>query len=71
MIKNFFNKIKNFGVGKAINALDNIEKPLGDKIEEQRQKIASMNSYELSTWIVDQVQWWLRAYFDIPQPEKK
>lgn len=66
MIKNFFNKIKNFGVGKAINALDNIEKPLGDKIEEQRQKIASMNSYELSTWIVDQVQWWLRAYFKIP-----
>lgn len=66
MIKNFFNKIKNFGVGKAIDALDNIEEPLGNRIEIQRKKIAEMDSQALSKWIVDEVQGWLRAYFKIP-----
>lgn len=66
MIKNFFLKIKNFGVGKAIDALDNIEEPLGNRIEIQRKKIAEMDSQALSKWIVDEVQGWLRAYFKIP-----
>ena len=71
MLKNFFAKIKNYGVGKAINALDNLEQPLGDKLEAQRKKIEQLDSYGLSKWIVDEVQDWLRSYFKIPQPQPK
>lgn len=69
---NFFkglgDKIKNWGIGKAIDALDNLEQPLGDKLEAQRQKLEKLDSYGLSKWIVDEVQEWLRAYFKIPPP---
>lgn len=65
MFSGLWQKIKNFGVGKAIDALDNLEKPLGDRIEEQKQKINSLNSQQLSKWIVDEVQKWLRIYFNI------
>lgn len=71
MFSGFFAKIKNFGVGKAIDALDNLEEPLGDKLEDQRKKIEQLDSYGLSKWIVDEVQEWLRAYFKIPPPRPK
>lgn len=71
MLSGFFAKIKNFGVGKAIDALDNLEKPLGDKLAEQQKKLELLDSYGLSKWIVDQVQFWLREYFKIPQPPAK
>lgn len=71
MLSGIWQKIKNFGVGKAIDALDNLEKPLGDKLEDQRKKLEQLDSYGLSKWIVDEVQKWLRAYFKIPEPQPK
>lgn len=71
MFLRWIQKIKNFGVGKAIDALDNLEKPLGDRIEEQKKKISAMDSYALATWIVDEVQVWLRDYFKISPPVVK
>lgn len=71
MLSGLWQKIKNFGVGKAIDALDNLEKPLGDKLEDQRKKLEQLDSYGLSKWIVDEVQEWLRAYFKIPAPVPK
>lgn len=64
----FIEWIKNFGVGHAIDALDNLEIPLGNEIEKQKQKIQSMNSRQMAVWIVDQVQSWLRKYFKIDPP---
>lgn len=68
MFSGLWNKIKNFGVGKAIEALDNIEKPLGDKIEEKKKMLQLLDSQGLAKWIVDEVQFWLRSYFKVPQP---
>lgn len=71
MFSGLWQKIKNFGVGKAIDALDNIEKPLGDKIEDKKKILQLMDSQALAKWIVDEVQFWLREYFKVPQPPIK
>lgn len=68
MFKMILDKIKNFGIGHAINALDNLEKPLGEKLEAQQKRLEQLDSYGLAKWIVDEVQEWLRAYFKIPFP---
>ena len=69
-LKDLVKKVKNIGVGKCIDALDNIEPELANSIEVQKQKVSAMNSKELATFIVDKVQFWLREYFKVPQPDK-
>lgn len=66
MFKKLFSSIKNYGVGKAIDSLDNLEPILAEKIEEQKKKINAMTSKEQSKWIIDEVQGWLRHYAKIP-----
>lgn len=68
MFSKWFSKLKNFGVEKAINALDNVEKPLGDKIEVIRYQFEKLDSYGIAKLIIDQVQDVLRAYFKLPPP---
>lgn len=60
-------KVKNLGVGKAIDLLDNFEQPLAAKIEDQKHKLNSMSSEEQARWIVDTVQTALRIYANIPK----
>ena len=64
-------KVKNFGVGAAINALDNIEKPLGDRIEQIREQFVQLSSYGMAKMLVDNVQDLLRKYFKIPDSSLK
>lgn len=59
-------KIKNVGVGTAINMLDNFEAPLAVKIEEQKAKLNAMSSEQQSKWIIDTIQAALRIYANIP-----
>ncbi len=66
LIKTIIQKIKNVGVGKAIDLLDNFEKPLAQKIEAEKQKLNSMSSEEQAKWIVDAVQTALRIYAAVP-----
>lgn len=66
LIQRLIAKVKNLGVGKAIDLLDNFEKPLAAKIEEQKIKLNSMSSEEQAKWIVDTVQVALRIYASIP-----
>lgn len=67
MFKKILARIKNYGVGKAIDSLDNFEAPLAAKIEEQKVKINSMTSEQQAKWIVDEVQSALRIYANIPK----
>lgn len=62
------NWIKRYGIGSAIDAMDNLEKPLGDQIENEKKKIAAMDSQALAKWIVDKVQDGLRKWFKIDPP---
>lgn len=71
MLSGFFARIKNWGVGHAIDALDNLEKPLGEKIDAQLARLRELDAYGLAKWIVDEVQEWLRAYFKLPPPPPK
>ena len=63
-------KIKNFGVEKAIEALDNLEKPLGDRLDESIKKFSELDGHGAAILIIDEVQELLRAYFKIPPPSK-
>lgn len=67
LIQKLIAKVKNLGVGKAIDLLDNFEKPLAARIEEEKQKLNSMSSEEQAKWIVDTVQNALRIYAAIPK----
>ncbi len=64
-------KIKNFGVAKAINALDNLEGPLGDRITNSIQEFQKLDGYGIAVLMIDEVQDLLRAYFKIPPPQKE
>lgn len=68
---NIITKIKNWGIGHAVDSLDNLEQPLGDKIEAQLAKIRELDGRGLAKWIVDEVQDWLRLYFQLPPPPAK
>lgn len=61
-------KIKNFGVNKAIEALDNIEKPLGERIDASIKKFNELDGYGIAKMVIDEIQDLLRAYFKIPPP---
>jgi len=64
-------KIKNFGVGHAIDALDNIEKPLGDRIDASLKEFNKLDAYGVAKMMIDEIQDLLRAYFKIPKPEDR
>lgn len=49
----------------AVDALDLLEAPLAAEIEKIKAKFGSMTSYEQATWIVDQVQAFLRKKFNL------
>lgn len=66
MFKKWLDRIKNWGVKHAIDALDNLEKPLGAKIQGSLDEIHKLDGYGLAKWIVDEVQEWLRIYFNLP-----
>jgi len=61
-------KFKNFGVGQAIAALDNLEKPLGDKLQSSIKEFSELDGHGAAILIIDEVQTFLRAYFHIPEP---
>jgi len=63
-------KLKNYGVAKAIDALDNIEKPLGDKINSSIKQFNELDGYGIAVLVIDEIQGLLRAYFKIPPPGK-
>jgi len=65
IFKKIAEKIKNFGVGAAINSLDNFEAPLADLIEEKKKEFNSMSSKEQATWIIDKIQTALKIYANI------
>lgn len=67
----FFSKIKNYGVGKTIDALDNLEGPLGEWFDKSIKEFSELNGKGAAILIIDQVQFMMRAYFKIPQPEPK
>lgn len=64
------NKIKTIGVGAAINALDNLEKPLGDRFQASIDEFRKLDGHGAAILIIDQVQDFLRAYFKIEPPKK-
>lgn len=65
IFKKITEKIKNLGVGAAINSLDNFEAPLADLIEEKKKEFNSMSSEQQSKWIIDKIQQALRVYANI------
>ena len=65
MFTNLWNKIRNFGVSKAINALDLLQPAVEKKLEEFKAETAKMNSRQMSIFIIDQVQDALRKHFNI------
>ena len=65
MFKNLINRIKAFGVGKAINALDLLEGQLESKLEEFKKETSKMDSHQMAVFLIDQVQDALRQHFKL------
>jgi len=65
------NKIKVWGIGAAVEALDRLEQPLGDKIQDSIDEFRKLDGHGVAILLVDQAQEMLRAYFNLPKPEKK
>lgn len=64
-------KIKNYGIKAAIQSLDNIEQPLGKKIQDSIDEFRKLDGYGVSKMMVDEIQDLLYAYFKITPPEVK
>lgn len=62
-------KIKNYGMAKAIDALDNIERPLGIRIQNSIDEFRKLDGYGVAVMMVDEIQSLLRSYFKIPPPK--
>ena len=62
--------VKRWGVGKAIDALDNIEEPLGKKIQDSIDEFRKLDGRGIAKMMVDEVQSLLRSYFKIELPDK-
>lgn len=58
-------KIKNYGIAKAIDALDNIERPLGVRIQNSIDEFRKLDGYGVAVMMVDEIQLLLRSYFKI------
>ena len=71
MFKWITDKIKTYGVSHAVDALDRLEKPLGDRIEASMEKFNELDPHGLAKIMIDEVQSLLRAYFGIKDPEVK
>lgn len=71
MFKWIFNKIKTYGVGAAIEALDNLERPLGEKIDASIKEFNKLDGYGIAKMVIDWIQELLRAYFKLPETQKK
>lgn len=67
MWKSLLLKIKNYGVSKAIDALDNLEQPLGERLELLRKQIEELDSQGFAKLLIDEIQTLLRQYFKIPE----
>ena len=63
-------KIKNWGIGAAIEALDNLEQPLGDKIQSSIDEFRKLDGHGVAILLVDEAQEILRAYFGLKPKEK-
>lgn len=63
-------KIKNYGMAKAIDALDNIERPLGVRIQNSIDEFRKLDGYGVAVIMIDEIQSLLRAYFRIPPSQK-
>lgn len=64
-------KIKNWGIGAAVEALDNLEKPLGEKIQSSIDEFRKLDGYGVAKMIIDEVQELLRDYFKLPPKEEE
>ncbi len=69
MFSGWIKKIKNWGIGAVIDGLDNIEKPLGDHIQNSIDEFRKLDGHGLAKMVIDQIQSLLRAYFKLPSKE--
>lgn len=70
MFSGLMDKIRNWGVGKAIAALDLLEPILTERLNDAKKQIDEMDSKQLSVYLIDQVQDTLRKHFNIPEEKK-
>lgn len=61
-------KLKAFGIKAAIQALSNIERPLGEKINSGIKQFAELDGYGVARLVIGEIQQMLYAYFNIPVP---
>lgn len=66
MFKKWFLRFKYWGLGSAIDALDNFKTPLGTKIQADLDQIHELSGYGLACWLIEEVKSWLRIYFKLP-----
>ena len=66
-----FNWLKNWGAKHAIAALDNIEAPLGKKIQDSIDEFRKLDGYGVAKLLIDEVQSLLYSYFKITPPDDK
>lgn len=62
-----FVKNEKFLIGKTIDSLDLLEKPLAKEIEKIKEMFNAMNSAQKSKCIIDKVQGLLRAKFGVAE----
>ncbi len=63
------NWIKNWGIGHAIQALDNIEPVLGTKIQNSLADFHKLDGQGVAKLMIDEIQTLLYAYFKITPPK--
>lgn len=68
-LKSLWNTLKSDGIDIAINALDNLEDLLTERIEKYKKELDAKTSREQAIWIIDQVQDLLRNKIGRKKPE--
>lgn len=63
--RKLISRVRNIGLSKAIDGLDYVEPILAEKIESAKNQISKLDSKGLATWVVDELQDLLRAYFQL------
>lgn len=70
MFNSWIQKIKNWGVGAAIDALDAAEGPLGDRIQGSIDEFRKLDGHGVAILLVDEIQSFLREFFKLPAKPK-
>jgi len=65
MLKSWLTWLRSFGIKRAIDSLDDVEKPLAELLEGEKKKIEAMDTDALAKYLIDEIQYELKKKFNL------